>query len=78
MGGEADGDGEGVSALTDGTALGAPADEAGAEGDGDADVQAVCATTRTIASAPPMGAAARLPEGALRQNLSACLRCARG
>jgi hypothetical protein len=63
--------------LTDGAAL-APPGDAEAVGEGEAVEHADCAKISMIASALAIGAAARFPEGARRQKLSACLRCGQG
>ena len=78
VGAETDGEAVGLGVVKTGVAV-EPGAEGPVVGEGDAVLeQAACATMSAIASALPSGDAARFPEGARRQKLSACLRYGRG
>ena len=77
VGGETDGEAVELGVVAIGVTVG-PVDEGPVVGEGDVVVEhAACAMISTIASAMPIGAAARFVEGAQGQKLSACLRCGR-
>ena len=77
-GAETDGEGEGLGVPADDAAPGEAGGDTAAVAEGEGEEHEVCETMIATASTPPSGAAARFLEGARRQKLSACLRCARG